>query len=125
MVLGSGQQFGSGGPVVVRPLAAFLRGYQLGGGYTPGPLYLFSLLAGLAGSAFLLRRARNMTAADRDTARACCYLLASGVAVLLLSDTFEFSWRYQLPALMTLPPAGALGITVIIGYVRGLRGPRS
>ena len=45
--------------------------------------------------------------------------------MLLLSDTFDFSWRYQLPALMTLPPAGALGITVIIGYVRGLRGPRS
>jgi Dolichyl-phosphate-mannose-protein mannosyltransferase len=124
VLLGNGQQFGSGGPVVVRPLAAFLRAYQLGGGYTPGPLYLFSLLAGLAGSAFLLRRARNMTAADRDTARACCYLLASGVAVLLLSDTFEFSWRYQLPALMTLPPAGALGITVIIGYVRSLRRPR-
>jgi hypothetical protein len=125
VLLGNGQQFGNGGPVVVKPLAAFLRGYQLDGGYTPGPLYLFSLLAGLAGSAFLFRRARNMTTADRDTARACCYLLASGVAVLLLSDTFEFSWRYQLPALMTLPPAGALGITVIIGYVRSLRGPRS
>jgi hypothetical protein len=124
VLLGTGQEFGSGGPAVVRPLAVFLRDYQLGGGYTPGPLYLFSLLAGLAGSAFLLRRARNMTAADRDAAWACCYLLASGVAVLLLSDTFEFSWRYQLPALMTLPPAGALGITVIIGYFRSLRGPR-
>ena len=125
VLLGTGQQFGSGGPVVVKPLAAFLRDYQLGGGYTPGPLYLFSLLTGLAGSAFLLRRARNMTVADRDAARACCYLLASGVAVLLLSDTFEFSWRYQLPALMTLPPAGALGITVIIGYVRSISGSRS
>jgi hypothetical protein len=118
VLLGTGQQFGSGGPMVVKPLAAFLRDYQLDGGYTPGPLYLFSLLAALAGSAFLLRRARNMTAADRDTARACCYLLASGVAVLLLSDTFEFSWRYQLPALVTLPPAGALGITLMIGYLR-------
>ena len=125
VLVGNGHQFGNGGPVVAKPLAAFLRAYQLDGGYTPGPLYLFSLLAGLAGSAFLLRRARNMSTADRDTARACCYLLASGVAVLLLSDTFEFSWRYQLPALMTLPPAGALGVTVIIGYVRSLRGPRS
>jgi Dolichyl-phosphate-mannose-protein mannosyltransferase len=124
VLLGTGQQFGNGGPAVVKPLAAFLRSYQLGGGYTPGPLYLFSLLAGLTGSAFLLRRARNMSAADRDTARACCYLLASGIAVLLLSDTFEFSWRYQLPALMTLPPAGALGITVIIGYARSMRRPR-
>ena len=125
VLLGTGQHFGSSGPEVVKPLAAFLRDYQLGGGYTPGPLYLFSLLAGLAGSAFLLRRARNMTAADRDAARACCYLLASGVTVLLLSDTFEFSWRYQLPALMTLPPAGALGITVVIGYIRSVSRSRS
>jgi hypothetical protein len=125
VLLGTGQQFGSGGAVAVKPLATFLRAYQLDGGYTPGPLYLFSLLAGLAGSAFLLRRSRNMTTADRDTARACCYLLASGVAVLLLSDTFEFSWRYQLPALITLPPAAALGITVIIGYVHSVREPRS
>ena len=41
--------------------------------------------------------------------------------VLLASDLFEFSWRYQLPALVTLPPAGALGITVIIGYIAARR----
>jgi hypothetical protein len=29
--------------------------------------------------------------------------------VLLASDVFEFSWRYLLPALVTLIPAGALG----------------
>jgi hypothetical protein len=23
---------------------------------------------------------------------------------------FEFSWRYQLPAIVTLPPAGVLGV---------------
>ena len=34
--------------------------------------------------------------------------LASGAAVLVMSDLFEFSWRYQLPALVTLVPAGAL-----------------
>ena len=134
--LGTGQQLGGGGPVVVRPLAAFLRGYQLDGGYTPGPLLLASLLAGLIGSAFLLRRRRPSTdagrsteagpdtEAGRDTARACCYLLGSGVVLLLLADVFEFSWRYQLPAVVILPPAGALGITVIIGYLRGLRGSR-
>jgi hypothetical protein len=27
---------------------------------------------------------------------------------------FEFSWRYQLPALVTLIPAGALGVTVLL-----------
>jgi hypothetical protein len=37
---------------------------------------------------------------------------------------FEFSWRYQLPALVTLVPAGALGITVVIGYLTpGRAGP--
>ena len=65
--LGTGQQLGGGGPVVVRPLAAFLRGYQLDGGYTPGPLLLASLLAGLIGSAFLLRRRRPSTDAGRST----------------------------------------------------------
>ena len=124
MGLGTAEQFGGGGPAVVRPLAAFLRAYQLDGGDTPGPL-LF-LAAGRAGRLGVpAPPARNMPTADRDAARACCYLLASGVTLLLLSDTFEFSWRYQLPALVTLPPAGALGITVIIGYVRSLRGPRS
>ena len=37
-------------PTVNASLAGFLRTYQLGGGYTPGPLFLFSVLAGLAGT---------------------------------------------------------------------------
>jgi hypothetical protein len=123
VLLGTTQQFGDGGPVVVRPLAAFLRGYQLDGGYTPGPLLVVALLAGLAGSALLVRRKR-VTGALRDTARACCYVLASGVLLLLLADVFEFTWRYQLPAVVTLPPAGALGLTVILGSLRTRRGSR-
>ena len=40
-------------------------------------------------------------------------------AVLLVgSDAFEFSWRYQLPAVVLLPLAGALGVTAL---VRGRR----
>jgi hypothetical protein len=39
--------------------------------------------------------------------------------VLLVSDLFEFSWRYQLPALVILVPAGALGIGVILRLARG------
>ena len=36
-------------------------------------------------------------------------------AVLLVSsDAFEFSWRYQLPAVVLLPLAGALGMTALI-----------
>ena len=76
-------------------------------------------MAGLAGTIGVLRR--RAPAAQRATATACLLTLASAVAVLLASDLFEFSWRYQLPALVTLPPAGALGITVVIGYVASRR----
>ena len=106
-------------PTVNPGLAGFLRAYQLGGGYTPGPLFLVSVLAGLAGTIGVLRR--QASAAQRATATACLLTFLSAVAVLLASDLFEFSWRYQLPALVTLPPAGALGITVVIGYVAARR----
>jgi hypothetical protein len=36
---------------------------------------------------------------------------------------YEFSWRYQLPALVTLPLAGVLGGTLIAGRLRARRGP--
>ena len=49
-------RFGGGAPAVWRPVAGFLRSYQLGGGYTPGPVLALCTLAGLAGSAALLRR---------------------------------------------------------------------
>jgi hypothetical protein len=100
-------------------LAGFLRAYQLGGGYTPGPLFLVTLLAGLAGSIGVLRR--RVSPEQRATATACVLTFLSAVAVLLASDLFEFSWRYQLPALVTLPPAGALGIMVVAGYVADRR----
>ena len=46
---------GMGGHATVnRPLASFLRGYQLNGGYTPGPLLAFATLAGLAGALIAL-----------------------------------------------------------------------
>ena len=41
----------------------------------------------------------------------------AGAAVTLVSDVFEFSWRYQLPAIVTLVPAGVLGIGVIIRLI--------
>ncbi len=43
---------------------------------------------------------------------------ATALAVLLASDAFEFSWRYQLPALVLLPPAGVLGIAATAARVR-------
>jgi hypothetical protein len=98
---------GGGAATAVRPLAAFLRNYQLHGGYTPGPFLLLSLLAGLAGTALARRRG------NPPAVLACLLVTVTGVAVLLGADMYEFSWRYQLPALVTLPAAGAFGVTVI------------
>jgi dolichyl-phosphate-mannose-protein mannosyltransferase len=110
--IGTGRDFAGGNPVVVRPLAEFLRAYQLDGGYTPGPLFLFAVLAGLAGSLATLRR--RAPAAQRAAALGCLLFYVTGVMVLLASDVFEFNWRYQLPALITLPPAAALAITIVL-----------
>ena len=99
------QGTGGGAPAVDRPLAGLLRGYQLHGGYTPGPFLLLSLLAGLGGVAAGRRQ--------RRAGLACLLVTGAGVVVLLGADFYEFSWRYQLPALVTLPVAGALGARVL------------
>lgn len=104
---------GGGQPSVIRPLAVVLRDYQMHGGYTPGPLLALAALAGLAGSCLLGRRREHTTVA------AAC-LLCTGMAVILLlgSDAYEFSWRYQLPALVLLPPAGILGAAAVATALR-------
>jgi hypothetical protein len=132
-VLGSATRFGGGGPVVVKPLASFLRGYQLGGGYTPGPLLAFAALAGLLGSLSLLsrrirragRRGRSAgwPPAARQAALGCLLTFTSAAAVLIASDIFEFSWRYQLPAVVILPPAAAFAISALLIGWRGRRAP--
>jgi hypothetical protein len=113
-------QYGGGPPSVWRPVAAFLRTYQLDGGYTPGPLLALCTLAGLAGSTAALRR-RGDLPATRQLALACLGLFSAAAFVLVVSDTFEYSWRYQLPALITLVPAGALGIGVILRWAGARR----
>jgi len=107
---------GGGKARVRRPLAVGLRFYQLHGGYTPGPVLLLGLLLGLAGI-FTFGRRRD----PRNLSLACLLITGSGVAVLLGADLYEFSWRYQLPALVTLPIAGAFGATAIAQQVRNRR----
>jgi hypothetical protein len=125
---------GGGGYARVNLTAATaLRDYQLDGGYTPGPVFGLGLLAGLAGI-FTYRRRRTPStpgapgapgapgsAESQALALACLLITGSGVAVLLGADLYEFSWRYQLPALITLPIAGALGATAVVRYVRARR----
>jgi hypothetical protein len=110
---------GGGQPSVIRPLAEALRDYQLHGGYTPGPLLAVAALAGLAGSCMLGlggRRREHMA-----TASACLLTTAVAIILLLGSDVYEFSWRYQLPALVLLPPAGILGAAAITASMRDAR----
>jgi hypothetical protein len=113
------ERFGGGKPAVWRPVAAFLRSYQLDGGFTPGPVLVLCTVAGLVGSALVLRR--RMPGPTRQLAVACLLFFAAGVWLTLISDLFVFSWRYQLPALITLVPAGALGISAIISSIRTRR----
>ncbi|MFN2495950.1 MAG: glycosyltransferase [Pseudonocardiaceae bacterium] len=110
-------QFGDVPIAVHRELAALLRGYQLTVGYTPGPLLGLALVVGLLGG-FGFGRAR------RSGIRAASLLVSGlGGTVLLTAAAFEFSWRYQLPGLVLLPLAGAMGITALTGPLRR-PGPR-
>ena len=97
----------SGRPQATEPLADALRNYQLHGGYTPGPLLLAFLIAGAFGSVASRRR---------HPALARGALLATGLALTTAvgADLYEFSWRYQLPLLVTLPLAGALGAAALL-----------
>ena len=109
---------GGGGKARVNVTAATaLRAYQLHGGYTPGPVFLLALLAGVAGILTVCRRR------DAGLALACLLITGSAVAVLLGADLYEFSWRYQLPALVTLPIAGAFGATAVARHLRARRRP--
>jgi len=123
---------GYGGAAQVnRPLAGLLRAYQLRGGYTPGPLLAVFAAGGLAGMVLALRRRRPADPADpadvgsgdaaartttraADPAQASLLFFVAAVFVLEVSDIFEFSWRYQLPALFLLPPAGVLGVLALL-----------
>ena len=105
-----------------RPAAAFLRSYQLDGGYTPGPLLLLCVLLGLAGT--VLGLAWRRVAAARLPALASLLFWVTGVILLLAADITQFSWRYQLPGLVTLPPAAAAGATALLAWTRARRARR-
>jgi len=102
---------------VDRPLAAFLRSYQLNGGYTPGPLLAIFTVTGLLGSILALIR-RKTTPRGRGLALGSLLFFGSAAGLLLVADLYVFSWRYQLPALITLVPAGVLGICAVLDRVR-------
>jgi hypothetical protein len=104
-------------PVINRPLARMLRGYQLSLGYTPGPVLgacaVLAILAGLG-----VGRARRS-----GQQLACLLWLAAGLGLLLAADIYQFSWRYQLPALVTLPPAAALALSALTSPKKARESP--
>lgn len=112
---------------VNRPVASFLRSYQLNGGFTPGPFLLLCTVLGLIGTLLAIvlqvRQARGSagtarTARARQLALACLLFTATPVVLLLAQDLVEFSWRYQLLAVITLPPAGILGFSALLALRR-------
>jgi Dolichyl-phosphate-mannose-protein mannosyltransferase len=102
------RSFAGYGPVLDRPLAGMLASYQHVG-HTPGPVLGACAVAGLLAAAGLGRARRSGLRVAAWTFAALC--LAVLVAAAMGS---VFSWRYQLPQLVLLPPAGALGLTALL-----------
>lgn len=73
--------------------------------YTPGPALLACLLGAIAAGLGLAR-----TRATRRQARWAVLALAASSIIVLISPSLSdgFSYRYELPVLVLLPPAGAL-----------------
>jgi len=112
-----------GGPAHVdRPVAAFLRSYQLKGGYTPGPALALLALLAVAGSVLALFQ-RGASPRTRRLALASLLFTGTAAVVLLAPDLYEFSWRYELPAVITVPPAGLLGLAALASRIRDRKEP--
>ncbi|HKD97192.1 MAG TPA: glycosyltransferase [Micromonosporaceae bacterium] len=99
--------YGGGPPRIVPMAAAMLREYQLTFGFTPGPLLLIAILLAIIA---VIRGGRYGRAPARMATLA---YLGGGVLVLLAADAYEFTWRYQLPALVFIPAAGALAVATL------------
>lgn len=100
-----------------QPYADLMADYQLVG-YTPGPVVLACVLAGLA-AGLGLGRARTS-----ELRTVCLFITVTGTGLILApAVTGNFYWRYQLPALSLLPAAAALAWTAY-GAPRLSRGRR-
>ncbi len=132
------QRFDHVDPGVRGGPARFLRAYQLGLGHTPGPALALAAVLGLAGGVPYRRRSRlpfdrlslehlperltHEVGDDlpRRLGQAGLLVTGSGLLLLLGAAGFEFSWRYQIPALTLLPIGGVLGLSALLDrWARG------
>jgi hypothetical protein len=89
--------------------------------YTPGPLLLAAVLLAITGA--VLGSAAGL---PRGLRAETLTLLCAGVLMpLVAAMTSMFDYRYLLPSLPLLPPAGVLGAAVVVGRWRQLRGARA
>ena len=96
-------------PALRGPIAAALARYQRYG-YTAGPVLLVGLLLGVLAGAGRLRDPHQ-----RRLRHAGALLAVGGAACLVgAAATSVFDFRYLLPALVLLPPAGAIGLTLLL-----------
>ena len=108
------RRWGGARPAVDRELALAMRDYQVHIGYTPGVLLGAAGLLGLAGALDWSRRR------GRSGLRAVCLLWTStGLLTFLVAVVYQFSWRYFFPVVVTLPVAGAFGLTALFGRRSG------
>jgi hypothetical protein len=96
-------------PPRTRPaLARFLRGYQRFG-------YVSNLLLGLGLVAALLAAAGVGRARHSGLRSAALLFALMALAVLVpVVAVNQFTWRYQIPQLVLLPPAAAIGLTALL-----------
>lgn len=111
--------FAGYGPVLDRPLASALAAYQHLG-HMPGPL-----LAGCIVAALLVVLGVGRSRRRWDLRVAAWTFLALGLVPLVTAAmSSTFSWRYQLPQLVLLPPAGALALTALTASSADPEAPR-
>jgi hypothetical protein len=109
-------------------LMGALRTYQAGA-YTQGPVLLASLLGGVIVGfrrRSASRRGMRGQRSTRDLARDAALLLAiTGFLLLIVpSMTTGFSYRFELPVLVVLPPAGALSGQFLLDWLKRYRARR-
>lgn len=103
-------------PRLNRPIASDLRRYQ-SYVYTPGPLLGAFVVAGL------LAGVGRLGEPDRRLRWSAAYLGTSGLLLLVAAATTStFDYRYLLPSLVLLPPAGALALTLLERRLSSRRG---